>query len=154
MTGEGLLLNPIKCPAKRSKCPAKLKKLCAHCKLNANSKMFDTAPSCTPGVSWVWLCTTTRDAIGVLKVVHHRYQAIAFMFNGGSCSSFTFLSDWQLCLPKSYRRCHFLRSWLSGHLGDPPSTTLIMSKTHERAYLKHRTRAINGQWILMEINGD
>ena len=26
MSGEGLLLNSIKCPAKRSKCPAKLKK--------------------------------------------------------------------------------------------------------------------------------
>ena len=25
-----------------------------------------------------------------IKVVHHRCQAIAFMFNGGSCSSFTF----------------------------------------------------------------
>ncbi len=27
---------------------------------------------------------------GCIKVVHHRCQAIAFMFNGGSCSSFTF----------------------------------------------------------------
>ncbi len=26
MSGEGLLLNSIKCPAKRSKCPAKLQK--------------------------------------------------------------------------------------------------------------------------------
>ena len=26
----------------------------------------------------------------IFKVVHHRCQAIAFMFNGGSCSSFTF----------------------------------------------------------------
>ncbi len=26
----------------------------------------------------------------LLKVVHHRCQAIAFIFNGGSCGSFTF----------------------------------------------------------------
>ncbi len=31
MSGKGLLLNSIKCPAKRSKCPAKLKKRCVHC---------------------------------------------------------------------------------------------------------------------------
>ncbi len=34
------------------------------------------------------------------KVVHHRCQAIAFMFNGGSCSSSTFyLSDTKIKAP-------------------------------------------------------
>ena len=32
-----------------------------------------------------------------LKVVHHRCQAVAFMFNGGSCSSF-YPIDAKICM--------------------------------------------------------
>ena len=38
------------------------------------------------------------------KVVHHRCQAIAFMFNGGSCSSFTFYPiDTKICFEQKPR---------------------------------------------------
>ena len=36
-----------------------------------------------------------------------------------------------ICLPKSCRRWHLLRSWLSGHLGDPLRTTLNITKQFE-----------------------
>ncbi len=36
--------------------------------------------------------------LDMFKVEHHRCQAIAFMFNGGSCSNFTFYPiDTKIC---------------------------------------------------------
>ncbi len=33
-----------------------------------------------------------------LKVAHHNCQAIAFMFNGGSCSRFFYTLDTKICM--------------------------------------------------------
>ena len=43
-----------------------------------------------------------------------------------------------VCLPKSYRQWHLLRSCLSGHLWYPPSTTLIVWQSVKSLWCTYR----------------
>ena len=63
-----------------------------------------------------WLIKEFKD----IKVVLHRSHGNFFAVKVKTVK----LIGGRRCLPKSYRRCHSLRSWISGDLGDPWRTTL------------------------------
>ena len=68
--------------------------------------------------------------IGIYFQPHLRWSqgVITDIFSESKLRLLNLFEGRYICLPKSYRRWHLLRSWLFGHLGQPPRTTLIQIK--------------------------